>query len=183
VAIDPLPPGHSTPPRVEVEVRYQDILHAEADALGCLVTPCLEPDDHASRRIFAAARDTLRDDLRWAAARLGRVGLEPGEALTVPVRREYPVGRVGFLMLAASAHEPPPELAEALVLGAFLREALDWGFESVALPVSERGLAVTLPVATRLLATLSRQGRPLLRRLQLLAHEGRVLDERHRGVA
>jgi hypothetical protein len=92
------------------------------------------------------------------------------------VRREYPVDRVGFLILAVSAREPSPEGAEALVLGAFLREVLDWGFESVALPVSERGLGVTLPVATRLLARLSRERRPLPRRLQLLAGEARLLD-------
>ncbi len=166
----------TTPPPVEVHVRQQDILSAEADAVGCLVTPFLEPDDEASRRIFAAGGASLREDIRWAVAGRGTPALEPGEALTVPVRREYPVDRVGFLILAVSACEPSPEGAEALVLGAFLREALEWGFDSVALPVSERGLAVTLPVATRLLARLSREKRPLPRRLQLLAREARLLD-------
>ncbi|HSD67641.1 MAG TPA: hypothetical protein VLF95_13125, partial [Vicinamibacteria bacterium] len=94
------PGRQATPPPVEVDVRQQDILSAEADALGCLVTPSLEPDDEASRRIFAAAGDSLRDDIRWAVAGRGRPALEPGEALTVPVRREYPVDRVGFLILA-----------------------------------------------------------------------------------
>jgi hypothetical protein len=56
------------PPRVEVDVRHQDILRAEADALGCRVTPSLEPDDDATRRIFAVAGDSLRNDLRWAVA-------------------------------------------------------------------------------------------------------------------
>ncbi len=170
------PARRSTPPPVEVDVKHLDILHAEADALGCMVTPSLEPDDEASRRIFAAAGDSLRDDIRWAAAGRGRPVLEPGEALTVPVRRGYPVDRVGFLILAVSPREPSPEGAEALVLGAFLREVLEWGFESVALPVSERGLGVTLPVATRLLARLSRERRPLPRRLQLLARDARLLD-------
>ncbi len=170
------PARQTTPPPVEVHVGQQDILDADADALGCLVTPSLEPDDDASRRIFAAGGASLRDDIRWAVAGRGRPVLEPGEALTVPVRREYPVDRVGFLILAVSAREPSPEGAEALVLGAFLREVLDWGFESVALPVSERGLAVTLPVATRLLARLSREKRPLPRRLQLLARDARLLD-------
>jgi hypothetical protein len=166
----------ATPPPVEVDVRHEDILRTAADALGCLVTPSLEPDDEASRRIFAAAGDSLRDDIQWAVAGRGRPVLEPGEALTVPVRRDYPVDKVGFLILAVSAHEPSPEGAEALVLGAFFREALEWGFESVALPVSERGLGVTLPVATRLLARLSRERRPLPRRLQLLAREARLLE-------
>jgi hypothetical protein len=165
-----------TPAPVEVDVRQQDILSAQADAVGCLVTPALEPDDDASRRIFAAGGGSLREDIRWAVAGRGSPVLEPGEALTVPVRREYPVDRVGFLILAVSAREPSPEGAEALVLGAFLREVLEWGFESVALPVSERGLAVTLPVATRLLARLSREKRPLPRRLQLLARDARLLD-------
>ena len=165
-------------------MRHQDILRAEADALGCLVTPSLEPDDDASLRIFAVAGDSLREDIRWAVSGRGRPVLEPGEALTVPVRREYPVDRVGFLILAVSApREPSPEGAEALVLGAFLREALEWGFESVALPVSERGLGVTLPVATRLLARLSRGRRPLPRRLQLLAREVRLLEGLPCGVA
>ncbi len=170
------PARHATPPPVEVHVRQQDILSAEADALGCLVTPSLDPADDASRRIFAAGGDSLRDDIRWAVAGRGGPVLEPGEALTVPVRREYPVDRVGFLILAVLAEEPSPEGAEALVLGAFLREVLDWGFESVALPVSERGLGVTLPVATRLLARLSREKRPLPRRLSLLARDARLLD-------
>lgn len=178
-----LPPGEGSSPRVEVDVRHQDILRAEADALGCLVTPSLEPDDHASRRIFATAGAQLRDDLRWALTRHSRPRLEPGEALTVAVRREYPVGRVGFLILAAAAREPPPAEAEALVLGAFLREALEWGFESVALPVSEHGLGVTLPVATRLLAQLSGEERPLLRRIQLLARDAGLLDGWQAGVA
>lgn len=170
------PARQTPPPPVEVHVRQQDILSAEADALGCLVTPSLEPDDDASRRIFEAGGDSLRDDIRWAVAGRGNPMLEPGEALTVPVRREYAVDGVGFLILAVSAREQSPEGAEALVLGAFLREALDWGFESVALPVSERGLAVTLPVATRLLARLSREKRTLPRRLQLLARDARLLD-------
>jgi len=178
-----LPPGESPPPCVEVEVRHQDILRAEADALGCLVTSSLEPDDDASRRLFAAVGERLRDDLRWALTRRARPRLEPGEALTIAVRREYPVGRVGFLILAATAREPPPEEAEALVLGAFLREALEWGFESLALPVSEHGLGVTLPVATRLLAGLSGERRPLLRRLQLLAREADLLDGWQAGLA
>jgi len=170
------PARQTTPPPVEVHVRQQDILSADADALGCLVTASLEPDDDASRRIFAAGGESLRDDIRWAVAGRGTPVLAPGEALTVPVRREYPVDRVGFLILAVSAREPSPEGAEALVLGAFLREVLDWGFESVALPVSERGLGVTLPVATRLLARLSRERRALPRRLQLLARDARLLD-------
>jgi hypothetical protein len=171
------PPARpATPPPVEVDVKQQDILRADADALGCLVTRSLEPDDDASRRIFTVAGESLRDDIRWAVAGRGRPVLEPGEALTIPVRRDYPVDKVGFLILAVSAREPSPEGAEALVLGAFLREALDWGFESVALPVSERGLGVTLPVATRLLARLSRERRPLPRRLQLLARDERLLD-------
>jgi O-acetyl-ADP-ribose deacetylase (regulator of RNase III) len=165
----------ATPPPVEVHVKQQDILSAEADAIGCRVTPSLEPDDEASRRIFAAGGESLREDIRWAVAGRG-APLEPGEALTVPVRREYPVERVGFLILAVSAREPSRQGAEALVLGAFLREVLEWGFESVALPVCERGLGVTLPVATRLLARLSREKRPLPRRLQLLAREARLLD-------
>jgi hypothetical protein len=177
------PPGEGPPPRVEVDVRHQDILRAEADALGCLVTPSLEPDDDASRRIFAAAGEQLRVDLRWALTRRARPRLEPGEALTIAVRREYPVGRVGFLMLAASAREPPPVEAEELVLGAFLHEALEWGFESVALPVSEHGLGVTLPAATRLLAKLAGERRPLLRRLQLLAREAELLGGWQEGVA
>ena len=86
----------------------------------------------------------LREDIRWSLARRGRPGLEPGEALTVAVRREYPVGRVGFLVLAASARTVTPERAEALVLRAFIREALEWGFESIALPVSERGVGASL---------------------------------------
>lgn len=178
-----LPPAESPPPRVEVDVRHHDILRAEADALGCLVTPSLEPGDHASGRIFAAAGAQLRDDLRWALTRRGRPRLRPGEAVTVAVRREYPVGRVGFLILAAAAREHAPAEAEALVLGAFLREVLEWGFESVALPVSEHGLGVTLPVATRLLAQLSGEKRPLLRRLQLLACDADPLDGRQAGVA
>jgi hypothetical protein len=177
------PAAEGTPSRVEVDVRHQDILRVEADALGCLVTPSLEPADRASRRIFAVAGDTLRDDLRWAVTRRRRPGLDPGEALTVPVRREYPVGRVGFLILAASADEATPEVAEALALGAFLGETLEWGFESVALPVSERGLGVTLPAATRLLARVAGSRRPRLRRLQLLAHEARLLDGLQCGVA
>ena len=164
----------ATPPPVEVHVGQRDILTADADALGCLVTALLEPDDDASRRIFAAGGDTLRDDIRWAVAGRGRPG--PGEALTVPVRRGYPVDRVGFLILAVSAREPSLEGAEALVLGAFLREALEWGFDSVALPVSERGLGVTLPVATRLLAALSRGSRRLPRRVSLVARDERLLD-------
>ena len=103
--------------------------------------------------------------------------------MTVPVRRDYPIDKVAFLILAASAHEPSPAGAEALVLGAFLREVLEWGFESVALPVSERGLGVTLPVATRLLAKLSRERRPLPRRLQLLAGEARLLGGLPCGAA
>jgi hypothetical protein len=170
------PARQTTPPPVEVHVKQQDILSAHADALGCLVTSSLEPDDEASRRIFAAGGDSLRDDIRWAVAGRESPVLEPGEALTVPVRREYPVDGVGFLILAVSAREPSPVGAEALVLGAFLREVMDWGFESVALPVSERGLGVTLPVATRLLARLSRDERPLPRRLSLLARDGRLLD-------
>ena len=144
-ALSFVPPreGEAVGSRVEVDVRHQDILGAEADALGCLVTPGLEPDDDASRRIFVAAGDVLREDIRWSLARRGRSGLEPGEALTVAVRREYPVGRVGFLVLAASARTVTPERAEALVIRAFIREALEWGFESMALPVSERGVGAS----------------------------------------
>ena len=141
-----------------------------------MVTPGLEPDDEASRQIFAAAGEQLRDDIRWALTRRGRPGLESGEALTVAVRREYPVGRVGFLMLAASARGGTPEETEALVVRAFIREALEWGFESIALPVSGHGVAVTLSVATRVLARIPGEERPLLRRLQLLAREATLLD-------
>ena len=184
MTVVPLPLGESAAPRVEVDVRPCDILRAEADALGCVVTPGLEPDDQASRQIFAAAGEQLRDDIRWALTRRGRPGLEPGEALTVAVRREYPVGRVGFLMLAASARGGTPEEAEALVVRAFIREAIEWGFESVALPVSESGLDVTLAVATRLLARLSAEERPLLlQRLQLLARESDLLESRLDGIA
>jgi hypothetical protein len=69
------------------------------------------------------------------------------------------------------------------VLGAFLHEALEWGFESVALPVSEHGLGVTLPAVTRLLARLARERRPLLRRVQLLAREAELLGGWREGVA
>lgn len=176
MTVVPLPPGEGAVPRVEVDVRHQDILRAEADALGCVVTPGLEPDDEASRQIFAVAGEQLRDDIRWALTRRGRPGLESGEALTVAVRREYPVGRVGFLMLAASARGGTPEETEALVIRAFIREALEWGFESIALPVSGHGVGVTLSVAIQVLARISGEERPLLRRLQLLAREAALLD-------
>lgn len=183
LAIVPLPPGERAAPRVEVDIRHQDILRAEADALGCVVTPGLEPDDDASRQIFAVAGQPLRDDIRWALTRRGRPGLEPGEALTVAVRREYPVGRVGFLMLAASAPGGTPEEAATLVLRAFIREALEWGFESVALPVSGHGVRVTLAVATQVLARISVEERPLLRRLQLLALDAELLRCPPHGAA
>ena len=96
-------PAPSAGRGVEIDIRHLDILRAEADALGCVVTSDLQPDDEASRRIFAAAEGALREDVRWALTRRGHPRLEPGEGLTVAVRREYPVGRVGFLMLAASA--------------------------------------------------------------------------------
>jgi hypothetical protein len=54
------------------------------------------------------------------------------------VRREYPVGRVGFLMLAASACGETPEEAETALLRAFIREALEWGFESAEVRSSRR---------------------------------------------
>ena len=183
MALVPLPTRESATPRVELDVRHQDILRAEADALGCVVTPGLEPDDEASRTIFAAAGEQLRDDIRWALTRRGRPGLEGGEALTVAVRREYPVGRVGFLMLAASARGGTPEETEALVVNAFIREALEWGFESIALPVSGHGVGVTLSVATQVLARISGEERPLLRRLQLLARETSLLDGPSHGAA
>lgn len=173
----------TAPPRVEVDVRQLDILRAEADALGCLLTPRLEPDDEASRQIFAAAGGVLRDDIRWALTRLGRPALDPGEALTLAVRPEYPVGRVGFLILAASARERSPEEAESLVLAAFLREAVAWGFESVALPASANGVGVSLAVAARLLAKMSGEQRPLLRRVHFLSREAALLAGAKRGVA
>jgi hypothetical protein len=183
LALVPLPAGESAVSRLEVDVRHQGILGAEADALGCVVTPALEPDDEASRQIFAVAGEELREDLRWALTRRGRPGLDPGEALTVAVRRGYPVGRVGFLMAAASARGRTPEEAEALVLCAFIREALEWGFESIALPVSERGVGVMLSVTTRVLARIPGSERPLLRRLQLLAREAALLDGLRHGAA
>jgi hypothetical protein len=184
-ALSFVPPreGEAVGSRVEVDVRHQDILGAEADALGCLVTPGLEPDDDASRRIFVAAGDVLREDIRWSLARRGRSGLEPGEALTVAVRREYPVGRVGFLVLAASARTVTPERAEALVIRAFIREALEWGFESMALPVSERGVGASLSAAARVLARIPGSQRPLLRRLQLLAPGTSLSGALRSGVA
>jgi O-acetyl-ADP-ribose deacetylase (regulator of RNase III) len=177
------PGAPAGPLRVEVDVRHQDILRAEADAIGCLLTPRLEPDDEASRQLFAVAGPALRDDIRWALTRRGRPGLEPGEALTLAVRKEYPVGRVGFLILADSARERGPEEREALVLAAFLREALEWGFESVALPVSDRGVGESLAVAARLLARTSGEGRPLLKRLQFLSRDAAALAPERRGVA
>jgi hypothetical protein len=183
VTVVPLPPGESAAPRVEVDVRHQNILRAEADALGCVVTPGLEPDDEASRLIFAVAGGQLRDDIRWALTRRGRPGLQPGEALTVAVRREYPVGRVGFLILAASARGGTPEREEALVLGAFIREALEWGFESIALPVSRHGVGMTLSVVAQVLARISGAERPLLRRLQLLAREAAAPESARHGAA
>ncbi|HEX9189635.1 MAG TPA: hypothetical protein VGB87_21350 [Vicinamibacteria bacterium] len=169
--------------RVEVDVRHQDILLAEADAIGCLLTPRLEPDDEPSRKLFAAAGQTLREDIRWALTRRGRLGLEPGEALTLAVRSEYPVGRVGFLILAASAREREPEEREALVLAAFLREALEWGFESLALPVSDRGVEESLAVAASLLARTIGERRPLLKRVHFLSRDAALLDPARRGVA
>lgn len=168
---------------MEVDLRHEGSLGAEADALGCLVTPSLEPDDDASRQIFAMAGEELREDIRWSLTRRGRPGLEPGEALTVAVRREYPVGRVGFLVLAASARGETPERAEALVLRAFIREALEWGFESIALPVSEHGVGVTLSAATRVLARIPGSRRPFLRRLQLLAPDASLPGALRHGVA
>jgi hypothetical protein len=169
--------------RVEIDIRHLDILRAEADALGCVVTPDLEPDDEASRQIFGAAGAQLRADIHWALTRHGRPRLEPGEGLTVAVRREYPVGRVGFLTLAAAAGGSPPDERESVVIGAFLREALEWGFESVALPVSESGIDVTLAAARGVLARISEAERPLLRRLHLLARDAALLESPGRGAA
>lgn len=183
MGLGPQPPGESAEPRVEVDVRHQGILSAEADALGCVVTPGLGPDDEASRQIFAVGGQQLRDDIHWALTRRGRPGLESGEALTVAVRREYPVGRVGFLMLAASARGGTPEEAETLVLRAFIREALLWGFESIAVPVSGHGVGVALSAATQVLARIPGPERPLLRRLQLLARDATLLDGPRPGAA
>ena len=74
------PARQTTPPPVEVHVRQQDILSADADALGCLVTASLEPDDDASRRIFAAGGESLRADIRWAVASRGAPALLAREA-------------------------------------------------------------------------------------------------------
>jgi hypothetical protein len=175
VTPDMQPPTGSAGHRIEIDIRHQDILRAEADALGCVVTPDLRPDDEASRQVFAAASEPLRADIRWALARRGRPRLEPGEGLTLAVRREYPVGRVGFLILAASAAGSAPEERESLVVGAFLREALEWGLESVALPVSEHGVGLTLAAAATALAALPRGDRPPLRRLHLLARDAALL--------
>ncbi len=169
--------------RVEVDVRHESILAADADALGCVVTPSLHPDDDTSREIFAAGAELLREDIRWALTRRGRPGVEPGEAITVAVRRGYPVGRVGFLMLAASGRGGTPEWMETLVLRAFIHEALEWGFESIALPVSERGVGVTLSAATRALARIPGSQRPLLCRLQLLARDPTALAGLRPGAA
>ena len=178
-----LPPTASAGRRVEIDVRHQDILRAEADALGCVVTPSLQPDDEASRQIFAAAGAQLREDLHWALTRRGRPRLEPGEGLTVAVRQEYPVGRVGFLTLVASAGGKAPEERESLVIGAFLREALEWGFESVALPVSESGIEVSLAAAREILERISDAERPLLRCLHFLARDAALLERPGRGAA
>ena len=178
-----LPPTESAGRRVEIDIRHQDILRAEADALGCVVTPSLQPDDEASRQIFAVAGAQLREDIHWALTRRGRPRLEPGEGLTVAVRREYPVGRVGFLTLVASAGGKAPEERESLVIGAFLREALEWGFESVALPVSESGIEVSLAAARDILARISDAERPLLRRLHFLARDAALLERPGHGAA
>jgi hypothetical protein len=167
----PTPAPLPETPRIEVDVRHQDILRAEADALGCLLTPDLQPGDEASRQLFDAAGESLHADLRWALGHRGRARLLPGEAVTVAVRREYPVGRVGFLLFAAPDRSLEPPEAEALVLAAFLREAQRWGFESLALPVSPDGLGVTLAAAARLLAGLRGEGRPVVQRIHFLARE------------
>jgi hypothetical protein len=183
VTLDGLPSAERGGRRVEIDVRHLDILCAEADALGCVVTPGLEPADEAGRRIFAVAGEPLREDIHWALTRRGRPRLRPGEGLTVAVRSEYPVGRVGFLVLAASAGSRGPEESESLVMGAFLREVIEWGFESVALPVSECGIAVTLAAARGLLAGIPEAGRPSLRRLHFLARDAALLDGPGRGAA
>jgi hypothetical protein len=168
--------------RVEIDVRQQDILQAEADALGCVVTAELRPDDEASRQIFAAAAGALREDIHWALTRRGRPRLDPGEGLTVAVRREYPVGRVGFLMLAVAGEGERPE-RESLVIGAFLREALEWGFESVALPVSEGGIALTLAATREALLRVAEPERLLLRQVHLVGRDAALLDLPDKGVA
>jgi hypothetical protein len=177
------PSAECAGPGVDIDIRHQDILGADADALGCVVTRDLQPADEASRQIFAAAGGPLREDIHWALTRRGRPRLEPGEGLTVAVRRGYPVGRVGFLMLAASAAGSLPEECETIVLGAFLREAIEWGFESVALPVSEGGVAVTLAAARAVLARISDAERPLLRRLHFLARDATLVDRPGGGAA
>ena len=147
-----------------------------------MVTPDLQPADEASRQIFAAAGEPLREDIHWALTRRGRPRLEPSEGITVAVRPEYPVGRVGFLMLAANFAASVPEEGEALVIRAFLQEALAWGFESVALPVSQKGIDVTLAAARAVLARISDAERPLLRRVHFLARDAALLDGPGRGA-
>ena len=69
------------------------------------------------------------------------------------------------------------------MIGAFLREALEWGFESVALPVSEDGIAVSLTAARGVLLRIADAERPLLRRLQFLARDAALLESPGRGAA
>ena len=57
---------------------YRGAVRAEADALGCVVTPDLRPDDEASRQMFAVAGAQLREAIHWALTRRGRPRLEPG---------------------------------------------------------------------------------------------------------
>jgi tetratricopeptide (TPR) repeat protein len=92
VTPDMQPPTGSAGHRIEIDIRHQDILRAEADALGCVVTPDLRPDDEA----LATGEAALRADA------------------PAPYNRAYLVGALSRLGLLRERLGRRDEAAEAL---------------------------------------------------------------------